>query len=75
MRHLTAKLLLDPGRRVLDIGSGWGGFGCYLAENCGAQVDGVTLSVEQFEYSCARARDVHALASSGFFSRIIATSI
>jgi cyclopropane-fatty-acyl-phospholipid synthase len=50
-------LLLDPGRRVLDIGSGWGGLGCYLAESCGALVDGVTLSVEQFEYSCACARD------------------
>ena len=57
MRHLAAKLLLHRGHRVLDIGSGWGGFGYYLAENCGAQVDGVTLSVEQFEYSCARARD------------------
>jgi cyclopropane-fatty-acyl-phospholipid synthase len=57
MRHLAAKLLLGPERRVLDIGSGWGELGCYLAENCGAQVDGVTLSDEQFEYSCARARD------------------
>jgi cyclopropane-fatty-acyl-phospholipid synthase len=57
LRHLAAKLLLGSRRRVLDIGSGWGGLGCYLAENCGAQVDGVTLSVEQFEYSCARARD------------------
>jgi cyclopropane-fatty-acyl-phospholipid synthase len=57
LRHLAAKLLLGPGRRVLDIGSGWGGLGCYLAENCGARVDGVTLSIEQFEYSCARARD------------------
>jgi cyclopropane-fatty-acyl-phospholipid synthase len=57
LRHLAAKLLLDPGCRVLDIGSGWGGLGCYLAESCGARVDGVTLSVEQFEYSCARVRD------------------
>jgi len=57
LRHLAAKLLLDPGRRVLDIGSGWGGLGCYLAESCGARVDGVTLSVEQFEYSRARTRD------------------
>ena len=26
-RHLAAKLLLEPGVRVLDIGSGWGGLG------------------------------------------------
>lgn len=57
LRRLAAKLVLGSGRRVLDIGSGWGGLGCYLAGNCGAQVDGVTLSIEQFEYSCARARD------------------
>ena len=31
-RHLAAKLLLKPGMRVLDIGSGWGGLGLYLAE-------------------------------------------
>ncbi|WP_082512552.1 cyclopropane-fatty-acyl-phospholipid synthase family protein [Afipia sp. Root123D2] len=57
MRHVAGKLLLGPDRRVLDIGSGWGGLGCYLAENCGAQVDGVTLSDEQLEYSRARAGD------------------
>ena len=27
-RHLAAKLLLEDGHRVLDIGSGWGGLGC-----------------------------------------------
>src|SRR6476469_1904298 len=31
-RHLAAKLLIGRGNRVLDIGSGWGGLGLYLAE-------------------------------------------
>src|SRR5437763_6891303 len=31
-RHLAAKLLVEPGQRVLDIGSGWGGLALYLAE-------------------------------------------
>src|SRR5215813_9485319 len=31
-RHLAAKLLIRQGDRVLDIGSGWGGLGLYLAE-------------------------------------------
>ncbi|NQV58112.1 MAG: class I SAM-dependent methyltransferase, partial [Alphaproteobacteria bacterium] len=31
-RHLAAKLVLQPGQRVLDIGSGWGGMGLYLAQ-------------------------------------------
>jgi cyclopropane-fatty-acyl-phospholipid synthase len=35
-RHLAAKLAIKPGMKVLDIGSGWGGLGLYLAEVCGA---------------------------------------
>jgi cyclopropane-fatty-acyl-phospholipid synthase len=54
-RHIAAKLLIEPGHRVLDIGSGWGGLALYLAENCGAQVEGVTLSREQLASSRARA--------------------
>ena len=30
--HIAAKLLLKPGQKVLDIGSGWGGLGLYLAQ-------------------------------------------
>ena len=46
-RHIAAKLNIKPGMTVLDIGCGWGGMGLYLAEVCGAQVTGVTLSDEQ----------------------------
>ena len=60
-RHLAAKLGIKPGMKVLDIGSGWGGLGLYLAEVCGAKVTGVTLSEEQFRLSNERAnqRDLH----------------
>lgn len=53
-RHLAAKLLLKPGHRVLDIGSGWGGLSMTLAKDYGADVLGVTLSTEQL--SLARER-------------------
>ena len=53
--HLAAKLLLRPGDRVLDIGSGWGGLGLYLADCAAVDVTGVTLSREQHELSNARA--------------------
>jgi cyclopropane-fatty-acyl-phospholipid synthase len=56
-RHIASKLLVKPGSRVLDIGSGWGGMGLYLAEMSGARVTGVTLSEEQFALSRARAEE------------------
>ena len=47
MRHITAKLMVEPGHSVLDIGCGWGGMAIYLAKVCGARVTGVTLSENQ----------------------------
>ena len=54
-RHLAAKLRLDRGHRVLDIGCGWGGLGLYLAEFAGVDVTGVTLSQEQHATANVRA--------------------
>jgi cyclopropane-fatty-acyl-phospholipid synthase len=56
-RHLAAKLALQPGHRVLDIGSGWGGLALYLAEHADVDVTGVTLSDEQFAVSNRRAAE------------------
>jgi len=47
--HIAAKLLLEPGQKVLDIGSGWGGLSTYLAKTCDVQVSGLTLSTEQLQ--------------------------
>ncbi len=66
-RHLAAKLLIGRGDRVLDIGSGWGGLGLYLAEMAGARVTGITLSTEQLQVSNARAADKNLSASARFF--------
>ena len=63
-RHLAAKLLLEPGHKVLDIGSGWGGLALYLAEVSGADVTGVTLSTEQQKISQDRA------AAAGLSDRV-----
>jgi cyclopropane-fatty-acyl-phospholipid synthase len=54
-RHIAAKLVIGRGARVLDIGSGWGGMGLYLAEIANARVTGITLSEEQYALSRARA--------------------
>jgi cyclopropane-fatty-acyl-phospholipid synthase len=65
-RHIAAKLVLRPGQRVLDIGSGWGGLGLYLAEMTGADVTGVTLSTEQLQVSNARAAEKNLSQSARF---------
>ncbi len=56
-RHIAAKLLLEPGQKVLDIGCGWGGLGLYLADVVGANVTGVTLSRLQHEVGMRRVRE------------------
>jgi cyclopropane-fatty-acyl-phospholipid synthase len=54
-RHLAAKLALRSGQHVLDIGSGWGGLGLYLAKSAECKVTGITLSTEQHKVSNERA--------------------
>ncbi len=54
-RHLAAKLLVEPGAHVLDIGCGWGGLALYLAEVAGAHATGITLSREQYARAQQRA--------------------
>ena len=54
-RHIASKLRLKPGQNVLDIGSGWGGLGLYLAKCFDADVLGVTLSTEQHMVATERA--------------------
>ncbi len=64
-RHIASKLLLDrQNLSVLDIGSGWGGLGLYLASETGARVTGLTLSEEQHRESRARS------ARAGLASRV-----
>ena len=63
-RHIAAKLLLRPGQKVLDIGSGWGGLALYLARECGADVTGLTLSQEQLKVA------QHRAAAAGLSDRV-----
>ncbi len=63
-RHLAAKLLLRPGQKVLDIGSGWGGLAIHLAQTADVDVTGVTLSREQHRYAEAR------VAEAGLSDRV-----
>ncbi len=55
--HIAAKLALEPGMRVLDIGCGWGGMALYLHQKTGVEVLGITLSEEQLKFANERAKD------------------
>ena len=45
--HICRKLMLKPGERFLDIGSGWGGLLLWAAEHYGVDATGITLSKNQ----------------------------
>lgn len=69
-RHIAAKLLIEPGHSVLDIGSGWGGLAFYLAGVAGAaNVKGITLSEEQLAAARGRA-DAQGLADRVSFDLV-----
>ena len=83
-RHLAAKLLIERGHRVLDIGCGWGGLSLYLAEMTGANVTGITLSTEQLQVANARAAEKNLTAKffiedyrdvTGPFDRIVSVGM
>ena len=54
--HIASKLAMAPEQNVLDIGSGWGGLGLWLAKHTGASIKGVTLSSEQLAIAKDRAQ-------------------
>jgi cyclopropane-fatty-acyl-phospholipid synthase len=83
-RHLAAKLLIESGNRVLDIGCGWGGLSLYLAEMTGANVTGITLSTEQLQVANARSAEKNLTAKffledyrdvTGPFDRIVSVGM
>jgi cyclopropane-fatty-acyl-phospholipid synthase len=65
-RHIAAKLMLERGARVLDIGCGWGGLGLYIAEMTGAEVTGITLSTEQLQIANTRAMEKNLAHAAKF---------
>lgn len=57
-RRLAEKVNLSPGKTVLEIGCGWGGFSIFAAREYGVKVTGITISEEQ--YKLARQRVAEA---------------
>ena len=53
-RHIASKLQLEPGMRVVDIGSGWGSLAIYLARHFNVHVTGINVATEQLTTSRRR---------------------
>ncbi|KRL05191.1 SAM-dependent methyltransferase [Liquorilactobacillus oeni] len=51
VHHILNKLKPEPGKKLLDIGSGWGTLLFVAAEEFGLEATGVTLSEEQYRYT------------------------
>lgn len=56
LAHIAAKLAIEPGQSVLDIGCGWGGMAIYLARHFDVTVTGITLSSKQLALAEQRAK-------------------
>jgi cyclopropane-fatty-acyl-phospholipid synthase len=54
---VCTKLALAPGKRVLDVGCGWGSFALHAAEDHGVHVVGITLSEPQATLARQRAEE------------------
>jgi len=53
---ICRKLELSPGDRVIEIGTGWGGFAVHAAKHYGCHVTTTTISKEQLELARERVR-------------------
>ena len=63
-RNLAQEIAVGPGQKVLEIGSGWGGFAVTAAKEFGAKVTSITVSQRPGRV-CARPRLSRGLERAG----------
>lgn len=54
LQRICEKLNLRADDRVIEIGSGWGGFAIYAAKNYGCHVTTTTISEAQYQFAAER---------------------
>jgi cyclopropane-fatty-acyl-phospholipid synthase len=57
LKRICDKLNLKPGDRVVEIGTGWGGFAIYAAKHYGCHVTTTTISQKQYEWAKRRIQE------------------
>lgn len=58
VHHILDKLNSEPGKTLLDIGSGWGTLIITAAQEYGLESYGVTLSEEQYAYTLQQVKEL-----------------
>jgi cyclopropane-fatty-acyl-phospholipid synthase len=58
MDYICRKLNLQPGERVVDVGSGWGALALHMAEHYGVKVRGFSVAHEQIVWARDRANEL-----------------
>jgi len=56
LRVICEKLQLNANDHLIEIGTGWGGFAVFAAQNYGCRVTTTTISNEQYEYAAKQIR-------------------
>ena len=64
LERICSKLNLQPSDRVVEIGTGWGGFALYAAQHYGCHVTTTTISREQHALASER------IAAAGLCDRV-----
>lgn len=64
LERICRQLRLQPGDRVIEIGTGWGGFALHAAGHYGCHVTTTTISAEQYALACER------VAAAGLQDRV-----
>ena len=79
---ICAKLHLEPGMHLLDIGCGWGGLAQYAAENYGVRVTGISPAIEQVRVATKRCagldveiKQLDFRQATGTFDRIVSVGM
>ena len=56
--HVCAKLRIEDGMKIAELGCGWGGLALYLAQVADVEVTAVNLSIEQIRVARDRAKEL-----------------
>jgi cyclopropane-fatty-acyl-phospholipid synthase len=82
LQLICAKLGLEPGMRLLDIGCGWGGLAQFAAENYGVKVVGISPAGQQVAVATRRCagldveiRQCDFRQMTGRFDRIVSVGM